>query len=229
MPDFGFSRPHNLHQAFASCWRGLCVFALCLACAFASGCVNLGSLPKRQPPSSARQAPLDAYALSGGKITHFVPKPELLNDPTDVSMLEACRYLPLTSTTARSAYVIVHGRGKVVPTSALVIGKTVLVTLGEVTRVLGIATTDNTAGGLTLFPGSPQSIVTRANQTKVEVGNRTVMMSSPMFWAHNGGLVMTLPDMQKIFQSRAVQRGTTADFNVDRVVYHLTPDMKFRN
>ena len=64
----------------------------------AAGCNN---------PRAPSTPPVNAYALSGGMITHFVPMPDLLNSPADKAMLLACRQLPITSDTARSAVLVV--------------------------------------------------------------------------------------------------------------------------
>lgn len=102
----------------------LIVSSLVLAGFVLAGCQGKRALTQYDTPAP----PIDAYALSGGKITNFIPTPGLLDSSSDKDMLLACRQLPITAHTARSpALVITAGQFGRVPINALVVGKQVLV------------------------------------------------------------------------------------------------------
>ena len=207
-------------ESASTAWRIAWRLTFCLVLAGCNAASN-----NRPSPATFNTPPLNAYALSGGKITHFIPDPGLLADPVDKSTLEACRQLPITSGIARHTYVIVHGRGKTVPITALVVGDYVLVTVGEITRMLDIPTTDS-KGGLTLFPGSAQSIILGAGDRYAQIGSTRLRLSHPMYWAQNGGLVLTLPDTQRIFRQRSAQR-KAEEFKVIKIADHLKPGVGY--
>ena len=109
-------------------------------------------------PRASHAPPLDAYALSGGKITRFISEPGLSADPTARAMLLACRQLPVTSSIAQSATLVVTtGQFGRVPLHALVVGKQVLMLPSDF-ATMGITFSANSHEFI-LYPTSPERIV----------------------------------------------------------------------
>ena len=199
----------RVRQATSTAW-GL---ALCLALAEC----NAGH-SHRLDPSPFNTPPLNAYALSGGKITRFIGNPELPADPTARPLLQACRSLPRTSRTAQSVYVMFKSRFGVTPIPALRVGGATLVLVGSVERMLVGEANHLTAAILTL-PGGTR---------RAKIGNKWVNLRYPVI-AVNGGAetVMALPDLLALFQAADEQRGGGHEIQYVKTQYDLNPALLY--
>ena len=186
------------------------LLALCL---IAAGCSN---------PRAPSTPPLDAYALSGGKIKHFMPTPGLPNSPADKAMLLACRQLPITSDTARSAVLVVAaGQFGRCPLHALVIGKgnMVLMLPGDlVTMGMSHGLTfdkatapDKGVGNITLFPGSSVALV----------GQKKILLHNPVMPVATYDLVMNWTDMRGLLDERDRQRHQPPFIRSEQIIYDI--------
>ena len=213
---FRFAHRQSFHRTILTYGQGLC---LLLVCVFGSGCVNLGKIPNRPPQTTAQQAPLDAYALSGGKITRFIGDPYLPNDPAAKALLKACQGLPETSYTAQSVYVMIKYKSKINPIPGLRVGNMTLILVGSVERMLTSGIDSKTAAILTLKGGT----------RRAKIGNQWVHLQKPVI-AVDGGqqTVMTLPDLLALFQAADQQRGSH-EIQYVKTQYDLNPNLLYKS
>ena len=171
-------------------------------------------------PSAFNTPPTDAYALSGGKITRFTPMPGLPGSSTDKAMLLACRQLPLTSHTARSAFLVVTaGQFGRVPISGLVVGNQVFMLPGDFVTMgmdhgLGFShesAPERGVGGIMLTSGS--RIAT--------VGQKRMVLHDPVLFVANEGSVMNWADLLALFQERDRQRHQPPFIRNVQIIYDL--------
>lgn len=179
--------------------KGLCIWSAAFTIMLlALGLLITGCSSNRPSPRAFNAPALDAYALSGGKITHFIGNPELPADPTAKALLQACRSLSIKSHTAQSAYVIIHSRKGTQPVPALVVGGMTLVLMGSIERMLNGEVDHITASVLNL-PGGTQ---------RAKIGNKWVTLKFPIVAIDHGTqTVVTLPDLLTLFQICDVQHG----------------------
>lgn len=198
----------RLHQARAVCLSGICVF---LTCVFSSGCTDR---PNRQPKPPAQQASLDAYTLSGGKVTRFIGNPYLPNDPAAEALLKACRGLPGSSYSAQSVYVMIKYKARITPIPGLRVGKSTLILVGSVMRMLTYGIDSKTAAILTLKGGAHRA----------KIGDKWVHLQTPVI-AVDGGqqTVMMLPDLLALFQTADQQRNSH-EIQYVKTQYDLDPN-----
>ena len=171
-------------------------------------------------PRASQTPSLNAYTLSAGKITNFIPTPGLPNSPTDKGMLMACRQLPVTSSTARSAFLILTaGQFGRVPLHALVVGKNILVLPGDLATV-GIAFSGNN-NRFTLYPDSSQCITLIHNSRTAFVGSKRINLQYPVVATASNDLVMTFSDMKTLFHERDIQRKQPPFFGNEHIIYNI--------
>jgi len=158
-----------------------------------AGCNNSGPDPK-----AFSTPPNDAYALSGGKITHFTPEPDLPADPTAKALLQACRFLPLKSSTAQSGYVIFHSRKGTQPVPALIVGSMTLILMGSIDRMLN-GEVDRTTASILNLPGGTK---------RAKIGGTWVTLKCPIVAIDHGTqTAVTLHDLLNLFQASDAQHG----------------------
>jgi hypothetical protein len=174
--------------------RSAALLLMLLALAFSlTGCRS--SLPD---PRAFNTPPLNAYTLSGGKITTFIGNPYLPADPNAKALLKACRYLPLKSKTAQSADVIFHSHTGTQPISALIVDNTTLVLMGSVERMLN-GEVDRTTASILNLPGGTK---------RAKIGAKWVTLKYPIVAIDHGTqTVVTLPDLLMLFQASDAHRG----------------------
>jgi hypothetical protein len=174
--------------------RSAALATMLLALAFfVAGCRS--SLPD---PRAFNTPPNDAYALSGGKITHFIPEPDLPADPNAKALLQACRALPLKSSTAQSAYVIFHSRKGTQLVPALIVGSMTLVLMGSIDRMLN-GEVDRTTASILNLPGGTK---------RAKIGDTWVTLKYPIVAIDHGTqTAVTLPDLLTLFQASDAHRG----------------------
>ena len=224
------------HRRF---WKLFCCTPLALASGgLFSGCHQSKPSPPPDPSSmihdvpifpGPKLAPLDASALSGGKITRYILGGSNPNDPVQEATLEACRGLPIKDATAKSAYVVlrINPYGKM-PVSALVVGNTTLVSLGQVLRCM--RTGYEEYKGVTVFypylasnmKSSPGSIglIRRSkwaiiggkyalvdNRDYAFVGGKRITLQQPIYCSSRAGIIVTLHDLLVMFHASDLQRG----------------------
>lgn len=166
------------------------------------GCRNT-----RPQPISANQQPLNASALSGGKITHFIGNPELPNDPRSRAMLEVCQHLTLNSTTARSGYAIFNAPEGQFPVGILIVGNQTLACLGDVFRNHNMPL-QIINGIVVLYPGSSSSITLDPSKKFALVGKTKIALKNKaLYQPSDKQLIMSLPDMITVFHARDEQTG----------------------
>lgn len=195
------------------------LLALCLALAGCSAGHN-----SRPDPSPFNTPPLNAYALSGGKITRFIPDPSLLDDPADRDMLTACRILPLASRSARSASIVItttqFGR---FPLHALIVGTEQLVLPSDLATMgiqFGGAGADTRQ--FILYPLSQQRIVFPFNSKTAYVGTRRMRLRTSIVLApQTRQLVMSLPDLLTLLRERDRQRHQPPFIRNVQVIYDI--------
>jgi len=142
--------------------------------------------------------PLDAYALSGGKITRFQGHPNLMADPNAKALLQACRSLPINSHSAQSVYLIFHSRKGTQPIPALEVGNQTLILMGSVDRMLN-GEVDTITGSVLNLPGGAR---------KAHIGNQWVLLKVPIIAVDQGTqTVVTLPDLLALFHASDIQHG----------------------
>ena len=152
-------------------------------------------------------SPLDYRTLSEGKITYYFPSLTMPNDPVQEATLEACRELPVSSATARSATVVIKTSSGDLPVSALVVGNTVLVSEGQVLRALIIPFRPEGLGTETLYPESAAGITFTPNSKWARVGKKNILLQQPVFRSSRYDLVITLHDLIAVFDERDIQQG----------------------
>ena len=242
------SRPpssRELHQARAACWLGIYIL---LSCVFVSGCVNQRRPPSRQPSTPAAQVPLDAYTLSGGKITQFVSLPGSNNDPTDKMLLAAFGLSLLKGSSARSALVTFQTSAGNNLVGGLVINNNVLVSLDDFTRqAFGWEQLDETKGSFVtvrgipyfskpflktnqgemfLYKNSPQYIQITPGSQIALVGGKRISLRHPVLWQNGqhplqGNHVMLLSDLLLLFKEHDKQTHSTASIRKVKLVYDI--------
>lgn len=182
--------------------------------------VSIGCQYKRPVPSSFNQPVTDAYALSGGKITHFTPQPGLPASPADKAMLLACRQLPLQTNTAQSALLVItagqHGKS---PLHAMVVGNRVLMLPGDLaTMGIPFSSVDH---NFTIYPNSPQKITFLQGTKTALVGETKVQLQDQIIATQSNDLVMTLADMKTVFHERDVQRHQPPFLRDVQIIYDI--------
>jgi hypothetical protein len=177
------------------------------------GCSN------RPDPRLSNAPPLNAAALSGGKITRFVPEPGLANDPAARAMLMACQQLPVTSRIARSASaVITTGQFGNFPLHALVIGKQVLVLPTDL-ATMGIEF-GGSGSELILYPLSKQAIIIAPGGNWARVGRKKVKLTKPIIGVDHQ-LVMVLDDLLTVLGERDRQRHQSPFIRDVKIIYDI--------
>ncbi len=196
-------------------------------------------------PSAFNTPPTDAYALSGGKITHFTPTPGLPSSPADKAMLLACRQLPITSHTARGAFLVVTaGQFGRVPINALVVGDKVLMLPGDfitmgMSHGLGFARPYR-PGAVSLTPNSTAELAGAPNTEMVMepgpgvgnviliedsktalVGHKQMTLHDPVLSVETKDLVMNWADMLTLFKERDRQRHQPPFIRDVKIIYDL--------
>ena len=199
-------------------------------------------------PRASNTSPLDAYALSGGKIKHFIPMPGLSNDPGDAMLLAAVGLSHLSGPIARSAIVTFQTSNGNDLVGCLVVGNDVLVILEDFTRqafgrgefsagpgsseiVLGppyngkpfLATIQ---GQLFLYQDSQQYIQINPNDPNVLVGGKRIRLSHAVLWQDGkhplrGGHVILLSDLLRLFRERDRQMGSGQSVRNVKIIYDL--------
>ena len=173
-------------------------------------------------PRIVKTAPTNAYALSGGKITRFVPTPGLPNSPADEAMLLACRQLPVTSSTARSAFLVVTaGQFGRVPLHALVIGNDSMVLM-----LPGDFVTMGMSHGLTFAKATaPEkgvgNITLTAGSGVALVGQKKMILRHPVMAVATYDLVMDWKDMSALLSERDRQRHQPPFIRDVKIIYDL--------
>lgn len=166
--------------------------------------------------------PLDAQALSGGKITHWEPTPYLPSDPSAKTFLRACRQISVDSRQARSAFVIIQtGKFGRFPLHALVVGnKTLVLPEDLVTMGMGDgAITDTT---FVFYDRSPTAISLIVDSPWALVGKTRIPLSMPMVQVpETREYVMALPDLLKVFAERDRQRHQSPFIHYMKTIYDL--------
>jgi hypothetical protein len=177
------------------------------------GCSN------RPDPRLSNSPPLNAAALSGGKITNFTANPYIPADPSIRSLLESCRKLPGTSSTARSAYVLLKSRKGTQPIPALTIDEITLVLTGSVERMLGGEVDDCSRAVLNLPGGCKQ----------VKIGRRLIHLKYPVVAVNNNTeTVISLSDLLTLLKTCDEQRGDGHEIQYIKTTYDLDPNQLFK-
>ena len=170
----------------------LAVFGLTL-CLMLAGCNS-----NKPDPAIFNSPPLDAYALSGGKITNFQGISGLPADPAAKALLQACRYLPINSHSARSVYLIFHSRKGTQPIPALEVGDQTLILVGSIDRMLN-GEVDTITGSILNLPDGAKN---------AHIGNKWVLLKVPIIAVDQGTqTVITLPDLLALFRASDNQHG----------------------
>ena len=184
----------------------------------------------RPPPSNASQA----AALSGGKITRFIPTTaKNPADPSDRVMLKACRLLSTASNTAQSGYVRFDfwntnvSRKAVTGADALIVGDQVLVQPAAVSKFMGLADAFDLGGHFTIYPninGHPQQrILLTPGRSFARVGGQKVALQQPVVWVEpEKEQVMLLSDLLTLFRVSDAQTGSRTILQT-KIVYRLPP------
>ena len=191
-------------------------------------CLMLTGCNSNKPdPAIFNTPPLDAYALSGGKITHFQGHPNLLADPNATALLQACRYLPINSNSAQSVILIFHSRKGTQPIPALKVGNQTLILMGSVDRMLNGEVDTITGSVLTLSGGTKEA----------HIGNQWVLLKVPIVAVDQGTqTVVTLPDLLALFQASDNQHGRSHEIEyletrkeIDTAHYTEQMDQIYKN
>ena len=190
------------------------VFGLAL-CLMLAGCNS-----NKPDPSIFNQPSNDAYALSGGKITHYTSTPFLPADPAAKGMLLACRQLPIKSHTARSAFlVITAGQFGKCPLHALVIGKQVLMLPGDL-ATMGIEFSGDKSS-FVLYPRSSASITLKFGSRTALVGSKKVPLEDMVVATDSQDLVMNWADMLTLLKERDRQRHQPPFIRDINIIYDI--------
>lgn len=210
-------------------------------------------VPALDPKYSA-PPPNDAPALSGGKITHFIPSPTTNPaDPDDRTMLKACRQLNGIGSVARSGIAVLTFRSNAsnrvekTGVAALVISKGVLVEPSGVERFMGRAdsigrkgyvyhrkgrnVTMTAEGSYIIYPNWPgdeeQFILLNPGSKFANVGGTQVALQQPVIWVDGEkDQVMLLSDLVKLFKVSDAQTGAQSIIKTS-IVYKLPPMGRF--
>ena len=212
------------------------LLALCL---IAAGCNN---------PRVPYTPPVNAYALSGGKIKHFTPTPGLPNDPGDKMLLAAVGFSHIKGSVARSAIITFQSSTGNNSVGCLMVGKNVLVILEDFTRQAfgwgefsagpgsletvagppynGKPFLETKQGQLYLYRNSQQYIQISPNETTALVGGKRVQLNHPVLWQDGkhplmGDHVILLSDLLRLFQERDKQVGSGISVRNVRIIYDI--------
>ena len=175
----------------------------------------------RPPPSNASQA----AALSGGKITRFVPAADTNPaDPSDRVKLKACRQLPVTSHTAHGAYYVVSCRMGTISLPVMVVGEQTLVSPNQLVRGMVLAVggyvrkghnvkiANAKNGDMIIYPDwqrfpNNYIMLTPGSQYAV-VDWKPVRLQHPVVWVEPEKVqVMLLSDWLRVFKASDAQTG----------------------
>ncbi len=205
----------SLHTRKVSCKPAVITLLTLTLILLISGCKDT-----RPQPDNPNQPPLNAYTLSGGKITHFIGNPDLPNDPAAKGFLLACRQLTLHTNTARSALlVLTAGQFGRSPLHAMVIGDLVLMLPGDfATMGIPFSSVDH---NFILYPNSPQKITFLQGTKTALVGKTKVQLQDPVVATASNDLVMTLADMKTVFHERDVQRHERPFIRDVQIIYDI--------
>jgi hypothetical protein len=180
------------------------------------GCSN------RPDPRLSNAPPLNAAALSGGKITRYIPPPGLPNGPTDIAMLEVCQQLKLNSQTAQGAYAIFKAREGLFPVSVLIVGDQTLASLGDVFRNHDTSLQLGSNSIVTLYPGSAASIILDPTKRYATVGGTKIpLKNKALYWPTDKELIMTLPDLITVFHARDEKRKGGQEIKFEKIIYNI--------
>ena len=206
--------PEGAHIRSAVSIRPAAFTTLLLAlCLIAAGCSN---------PRAPSTPPVNAYALSGGKITRFIPPPGLPNGPTNKAMLEICRQLELNSDTAQGAYAIFQAREGLFPVSILIVGDHTLACLGDVIRNHDAPLQLGSNGIVILYPGSAASIILDPSKRFAIVGGgKVALKNKAVYWPEDKELIMSLPDLITVFHARDRKRGMGQEITFIKTIYDI--------
>ena len=170
-------------------------------------------------PRAPNTPPLDAYALSGGKITDFMANPYMPADPSMRALLESCQKFPLKSKSARSACVLLKSRKGTQPIPALTVDNVTLILVGSVERMLGGEANHCSRGILNLPDG----------HKRVKIGGEWIMLNYPVIAVDNGKqMAMALPDLLALFHACDVQRGGGHEIQLVTIVYGGDPNQLYK-
>ncbi len=201
-------------------WGGFALTSFAL-----NGCEGRRALTQYDTPSS----PTDAYALSGGKITRFIPRPASDSDPRDKFLLAAFGKAHLPGHTARSVILQLPGNRGNCTIGALAVGKHTLVSVEDMVQMaFGVMVGDTPKGAWITVKGKPfngkpfletksgELFVYPDSQVYVQltpgsrwavVGGQRIALKHPVVWGDiksgiEGNHVMLLEDMLRVFQQR---------------------------
>lgn len=180
------------------------------------GCPKQGVRPDFTPPP-----PADPIALSGGKIKHFTPRPELPRAPSDQTLLEACKHIDTGSDRARSGYVVLHSRSGRHVLSALVSGETVLLLVGDVIRQIEMTFQAPRQGVHILFSNTAAPVRLACGEKAAMVGAKPVTLRTPVVCVdEDRQAVMVLPDLLAVLTARAAVAETPGAVTAEVVYVH---------
>jgi hypothetical protein len=174
----------------------------------------------RPLPGTFNAPPLDAYALSGGKIKHFQGMPFLPADPAAKAMLLACRQLPIHTDKARSAILVVTaGQFGKSPLHAMVAGNRILMLPGDFITMgmdhglsyYKVFAPNYTTGNITLIPGSEMALV----------GHKKIFLHDPVLSVITKDLVMNWTDMTDLLRERDRQCHQSPFIRNVQIIYDI--------
>ncbi len=219
------------------------LLALALAGCGLNHTEHVDSSTVNSPPT-----PTDAYTLSGGKITRFIPMPGLPSDPSDKMLLAAFKLSHLSGSTARSGAVTFQSRTGNNLVGCLVVNKNVLVSVEDLMRqAFGWLCSANTLGSRVIVQGPPyngkpfietrrgrlflyqdskQYILLNPNSRTAIIGGKSVQLSQPVLWQDgkhplSGNHVILLSDLLKIWQEHDKQVGSGTSIRNVRIIYDV--------
>jgi hypothetical protein len=206
------------------------------------GCSN------RPDPRLSNAPPLNAAALSGGKITHFVPLFGLEHDSSNSILLAAVRLSNIKGSLAHSGLITFDSRTGHNSVSCLVIGNNSLVVVEDFMRQAlgkgfpsagpgssvivqgppynGKPFLQTKVGQLFIEPDSQQYIRINPNDTNALVGGKLVGLKQAVLWQDckhplGGDHVMLLSDLLHLWEERDKQRGSGQSVRNVKIIYDI--------
>lgn len=199
-------------------------------------------------PRASNTPPLDAYALSGGKIKHFTPMPGLSNAPGDAMLLAAVGLSHLRGSVARSGSVTFQTSNGNDLVGCLIIDNAVLISLDDLVRQgFGRVQLAETQGSLVtvygppyngkpfvetrqgemyLYQGAPQYIQITPGSNVAIVGGKHILLHHPILWQKGADLlggnhIILLSDALRLFREHDRQMGSGQSVRNVKIIYDL--------
>lgn len=204
------------------------------------GCVRL--------PPGQETPPLNASALSGGKIKNFIPVPGLEHDPTNPMLLTAAGLSGINGSVAHSGFITFQSSSGNNLVSCLVIGSNILVVVEDFTRQAfgweqfsagpgspiivqgppynGKPFLQTKKGQVFLYDDSQHYIQITPNDKTALVGGKPIQLSHAVLWQDGkhplrGDHVIFLADLLRLLQERDKQMGSGTSIRNVKIIYDL--------